>query len=76
MSPLPVKFSWIIHKKVWISWRGSQPSPVRVSNKTKNLKRNVGVNQNEVRLIFFFLRMIKVKRCKRKSKEKLKNKQY
>jgi hypothetical protein len=22
-------------KKVWVSWRGSQPSPVRVSNKTK-----------------------------------------
>jgi hypothetical protein len=34
-SPLPVKFSWIIHKKIWVSWRGSQPSPVRVSNKTK-----------------------------------------
>jgi hypothetical protein len=34
-SPLPVKFSWIIHKKFWVSLRGSQPSPVRVSNKTK-----------------------------------------
>jgi hypothetical protein len=25
-------------KKVWVSWRGSQPSPVRVS-KNKNLKK-------------------------------------
>jgi hypothetical protein len=26
-------------------WRGSQPSPVRVSDKTKNLKRKIRVRQ-------------------------------
>jgi hypothetical protein len=44
MSPLPVKFSWI--KKVWVSWRGSQPSPVRVSKKKNLKKRKIRVNQN------------------------------
>jgi hypothetical protein len=39
-------------KKVWVSWRGSQPCPVRVS-KNKILKRKIRVNQNEIRLIFF-----------------------
>jgi hypothetical protein len=71
---LPVKFSWIIHKNIWVTWRGSQPFPVRVS-KNKNLtKEKSGLIKNYIRFIFFFfLRMVEVKRCKRKSKEKLKN---
>jgi hypothetical protein len=40
MSPLPVNFSWIIHKNIWVSWRGSQPSPVRVSKNKKSKKEN------------------------------------
>jgi hypothetical protein len=53
MSPLPVKFSWIIQKKVWVSWRGSQPSPVRVS-KNKNLKKEK-LGLIKTRLDCFFL---------------------
>jgi hypothetical protein len=29
-------------KNIWVSWRGSQPSPVRVS-KNKNLKEKLGL---------------------------------
>jgi hypothetical protein len=46
MSPLPVMFSWIIHKKFWVSWRGIQPSPVRVSKNKKPKKKKIRVNQN------------------------------
>jgi hypothetical protein len=43
-SSLPIKFFWIVHKTFWVCWRGSRPSPVRVSNKQniyKNIKRNL-----------------------------------
>jgi hypothetical protein len=54
MSPLPVKFSWIIHKKVWVSWRGSQASPVRVS-KNKNLtKEKSGLIKTRLNRFFIF----------------------
>jgi hypothetical protein len=33
-------------KKVWVSWRGSQPSPVRVSKNKESKKRKIRVNQN------------------------------
>jgi hypothetical protein len=40
-------------KKVWVSWRGSQPSPVRVS-KNKHLKKEK-LGLIKIRLDDFFL---------------------
>jgi hypothetical protein len=61
-------------KNIWVSWRGSQPSLVRVSNKTKIKKAKLGLIKTRLDCFFFFLRMIKVKRCNRTSKEKKKKK--
>jgi hypothetical protein len=33
-------------KKVWVSWRGSQPSPVRVSKNKKSKKEKLGFIKN------------------------------
>jgi hypothetical protein len=55
MSPLPVKV-FLDHpqKKVWVSWRGSQPSPVRFS-KNKNLtKEKLGLIKTRLDCFFLF----------------------
>jgi hypothetical protein len=50
-----------------------QNQPCRQKVRVEKTKEKLGLIKNKIRLIFFFLRMTKVKRCKRKSKEKLKN---